>query len=47
MRNKKQKEKGLTDKELVEKYEAGKVDLKSILKTMLTNSPIPPKAKKH
>jgi len=37
--NKKQpaKAKGLTDKQLIEKYEAGKVDIKPILKTMLTN----------
>lgn len=34
---KKKKKKGLTDKQLIEKYEAGKVDVKPILKTMLTN----------
>jgi hypothetical protein len=34
---KKPKKKGLTTKQLIEKYEAGKVDVKSILKVMLNN----------
>jgi hypothetical protein len=35
----KTKKKGLTDKQLIAKYEAGPVNIKPILKTMLTNPP--------
>jgi hypothetical protein len=41
----KQKPKGLSDKELIAKYESGKVPVKKIMKALLTTPPHPKKRK--
>jgi hypothetical protein len=41
------KQKGLSDKELVAKYEAGKVPIRKIMKSLLTTPPPPEKSEKE
>ena len=46
-KEKKTANKGLSDAELIAKYEAGKVDMAKRVKTMLKQEPVSPKSQKQ